>query len=493
MMFLSKILQLIILPIRVLFTAKGLARARVTVITLFIVILFASLYSWPTPYNKGVDWINGKIDYYQTLSFLRSNKLLHFNELFFRAVTFLRLHRIGFIPRTDFRLGLDLEGGTHVVYQADFSKVDVENKAEAMEGLRDVIERRINIFGVSEPIVQVDQSGGEWRLVVELAGVHDTAQAIQMIGEAPLLEFKEIDPAAAGKDLSELTLANFLATDLSGGKHLKHSDVQFDQTTGEPTVGLEFDSEGAEIFHELTKKNVGKPLAIFIDGFPISIPRVNEPIAGGKAVITGNFTLDEAKELARNLNAGAVSVPIILLSQQTVGASLGKVSLEKSITAALIGAILVAIFMVVVYRFAGGLAVVTLMLYVVLLLTFFKLFSVTLTLAGIAGFVLSMGMAVDANVLIFERMREERKEGKSFALSIEEGFSRAWSSIRDGNISTLITTGILFWFGTGFVQGFALVLSIGVLTSMFSALFVTKNFLKLFIGTRFERTSFLWR
>jgi len=489
----GKIARVITWPFRMVFFARGMARVRVTILALFFVMLIAGTYSWPLPYNKGVDWVNGKIDYYETFSFLRGSKPLHMDELLFRIVTGLRLHQIGFIPRSDFRLGLDLEGGTHLVYQADFSQVSVSDEAGAMDGLRDVIERRVNIFGVAEPIIQINRSGKDWRLIVELAGVHDTSQAIQMIGEAPLLEFKEVSSEAAGKDIAELAFGDFISTELAGGEHLNSATVQFDPTTGEPVVSLEFDSEGSELFHEITKRNVEKPLAIFIDGIPISIPRVNEPISGGRAIITGSFTLDEAKALARNLNAGAVSVPITLLSQQTVGASLGKESLEKSISAALVGAILVIIFMLLIYRLQGILAVFALGLYLVILLTFFKLFSVTLTLAGIAGFILSLGMAVDANILIFERMREERRSGKSLALSIEEGFARAWTSIRDGNISTLITAGILFWFGTGFVQGFALVLVLGVAVSMFSAIFVTKNLLKLFIGTRFERASYLWR
>jgi len=475
------------------FFARGMARVRVTVLALFIVMLVAGTYSWPTPYDKTVDWVNGKIDYYETLSFLRGSKPLHMDELLFRIVTGLRLHRIGIIPRSDFRLGLDLEGGTHLVYQADFSQVSVRDEAGAMEGLRDVIERRVNLFGVAEPIIQINRSGTDWRLIVELAGVHDTTQAIQMIGEAPLLEFKEVSAEAVEKDIASLTLDDFISTELSGGEHLNSATVNFDPTTGEPVVALEFDSEGADFFHEITKRNIGNPIAIFIDGFPISIPRVNEPISGGRAIITGSFTLEEAKALARNLNAGAVSVPITLLSQQTVGASLGKESLASSINAALVGAILVVLFMLFVYRLQGILAVLALGLYLIILLTFFKLFSITLTLAGIAGFILSLGMAVDANILIFERMREERRSGKNLALAIEEGFARAWTSIRDGNISTLITAGILFWFGTGFVQGFALVLVLGVVVSMFSAIFVTKNLLRLFIGTRFENKSFLWR
>ncbi len=493
MILFRKIIRGIHWPIRTVFFARGMGRVRLSVCALSFVAILTALYSWPFPYDKTVDWVNEKIDYYETLHFLQDKKPLHFDELFFRTVTTLQLHRLGFSPRTTYRLGLDLEGGVHVVYRADFSQVDVPDKAAAMEGLRDVIERRVNAFGVAEPIVQVTESGEDWRLIVELAGVHDTEKAIRMIGEAPLLEFKEVVSGAEGKPFSELTFADFVPTELAGGRHLKTATVQFDQTTGKPVVALEFDSEGAKLFHEITKRNVNRLLAIFIDGVPISIPRVNEPIPGGKAIISGDFTLEEAKGLAENLSAGAVAVPIQLLSQQTVGASLGKASLEESIRAGIIGAALVVLFMVLIYRLAGLLAVFALGLYLVLLLTFFKLFSVTLTLAGIAGFILSVGMAVDANILVFERMKEERKAGKGFALAIEEGFSRAWTSIRDGNVSTLITAGILFWFGTGFVQGFALVLALGIVVSMFSAMFVTKNLLKLFIGTRFENMRFLWR
>ena len=480
-------------PVRTIFLARGIARVRINVFFLLVCVAVATTYAWPTPFNRGIDWLNAKLEGQGKIEFVKRIKLPHPDQLIIRGAQFLRLGRIGFAPRADYRLGLDLDGGTHLVYQADFSNVTVQDKAEAMDGMRDVIERRVDAFGVTEPLVQVNKEGEAWRLVVELAGVHDTGQAIKMIGEAPLLEFKELDPQAYGKNPEELTFGDFLVTDLRGGEHLKRAQVQFDQTTQKPVIGLEFDSKGGEIFYEITKRNVNKPLAIFIDGLPISIPRVNEPISGGKAVITGNFTPEEAKYLARNLQAGSVSVPISLVSQQTIGASLGKETLRNSIKAALVGAILIAVFMILVYRLQGVLATLALGIYVVVLLVIFKVFSLTLTLAGIAGFILSLGMAVDGNILIFERMREERKRGRSFAMTVEEGFARAWTSIWDGNVSTLITAGILFWLGTGSIQGFGLTLILGTLVSMFSAIFVTKNLLKLFIGSRLERVSFLWK
>jgi len=256
---------------------------------------------------------------------------------------------------------------------------------------------------------------------------------------------------------------------------------------------LEFNDEGAKIFEELTEKNVGKILAIYIDGIPISTPVVQEKISGGKAQITGQFTIDEAKNLARNLSAGALPAPITLISQQTVGPILGKISLEQSLKAGIFGFLSILLFMILFYRLPGILASLALGIYVALILSLFKIIPVTLTLAGIGGFILSIGMAVDANILIFSRMREELSSGKSFSVALEEGFRRAWPAIRDGNLTTLIVAAILFGFGTSFVKGFALTLSLGILISMFSAIFITRNFLNIFIGTKLEKINWLWR
>ncbi|PIR91325.1 protein translocase subunit SecD [bacterium (Candidatus Gribaldobacteria) CG_4_9_14_3_um_filter_36_15] len=417
-------------------------------------------------------------------------------------------------PEVSFKLGLDLQGGSHLVYEADLSKIEAEERNEAMQGLRDVIERRVNLFGVGEPMVRIQEQVEHKRLVVELPGVKNIEEAIGAIGKTPYLEFKEERPEEErdeilakyeqfeGKSFEEvqeipdwqLILKEdpyFKSTKLTG-QYLKKAELGFDQTTFEPEVFLEFNEEGKDIFKELTSLNVGKHLAIYIDESLISAPVVKEAITDGKARITGRFTIEEAKSLARNLNAGALPVPIKLISQKTVGPVLGKISLEKSLKAGLIGFLMVILFMIGFYRGPGILSSLALMIYAGIILSLFKLIPVTLTLAGIGGVVLSVGMAVDANVLIFERMREERRVGRSFQRAIEIGFSRAWPSIRDGNLTTLLVALIMFFCGSSFIKGFALTLSLGVLVSMFSAVFVTRTFLRSFIGTRLEKIKFLW-
>lgn len=399
-----------------------------------------------------------------------------------------------------FKLGLDLAGGTRLTYLADVSGAASGDLDSAMSGLRDVIERRVNLFGVSEPVVEVENSGDEWRLIVELAGIKDISSAINLIGETPFLEFKEPrEEFETQKILNEQKSENkdylaidpyFQSTNLSG-KYIKSAKIEFDQTTYQPTVSVQFDDDGAKIFEDLTSKNVGKSLGIYLDGLPISAPVVREPIAGGSAVISGKFTITEAKKLAERLNAGALPVPIRLISQDSVGASLGQDSLDKSLFAGLLGFLTVAVFMILYYRFFGVAAVVALLIYTALVLALFKLIPVTLTLAGVAGFILSIGMAVDANILIFERLKEEARSGKELGIAIDDGFSRAWPSIRDSNISTLITTAVLYYFTTSIVRGFALTLGIGVIVSMFSAIFATRSFLKIFPTTSLERFPFL--
>ena len=401
-----------------------------------------------------------------------------------------------------FKLGLDLQGGTHLVYEADLSTVAKEDYDSSMQGLRDVIERRVNFFGVSEPIVQVEETAGHQRLIVELAGVVDPAQAIKMIGQTPYLEFKEqkenyreiIEKNQKAEETGEGQMEDPFAPALLTGKYLKKAELGFDQTTGyQALVSIQFNDEGAKIFEELTKKNIGKPLAIFIDGLPISIPTVQEAISGGKAQISGDFTVEEAKSLARNLNAGALPLPISLISQQSVGPTLGKISLEESLMAGIFGLLAVVIFMIVFYRLPGFFASLALIIYAILNLALFKLIPVTLTLAGMGGFILSIGMAVDGNILIFSRMREELRQGRPFSAALEEGFRRAWPAIWDGNFTLLIAALILFWLGSSFVKGFAVTLIIGTLLSMFSAIFITKNFLRVFVGTKLEKVKILWQ
>ena len=409
---------------------------------------------------------------------------------------------LNYLPAKDFKLGLDLQGGTHLVYEADLSTVAKEDYDSSMQGLRDVIERRVNFFGVSEPIVQVEETAGHQRLIVELAGVVDPAQAIKMIGQTPYLEFKEqkenyreiIEKNQKAEETGEGQMEDPFAPALLTGKYLKKAELGFDQTTSyQALVSIQFNDEGAKIFEELTKKNIGKPLAIFIDGLPISIPTVQEAISGGKAQISGDFTVEEAKSLARNLNAGALPLPISLISQQSVGPTLGKISLEESLMAGIFGLLAVVIFMIVFYRLPGLFASLALIIYAILNLALFKLIPVTLTLAGMGGFILSIGMAVDGNILIFSRMREELRQGRPFSAALEEGFRRAWPAIWDGNFTLLIAALILFWLGSSFVKGFAVTLIIGTLLSMFSAIFITKNFLRVFVGTKLEKVKILWQ
>ncbi len=597
------------------------------------------------------------------------------------------------IPEASYRLGLDLKGGTHLVYEADMSQIAEADRSEALEGVRDVIERRVNAFGVSEPLVQTTQTGGTYRMIVDLAGVLDVNAAIAEIGETPILEFKEentevdreatgeeraqldaknveeraaadtaLSRARAGEDFAklveengggelgvisvshpaygslaqavldnrvradgivpsvvetddglnvirlveevqtkrmelshilvcwegkigcqktlpqldanivvtnlgkELTPENFLQkakevsddpgtasdggylgwvepgttvapfemaasalpvggisqaveTDFGyhiiykhneesvggyridrlllplttlrdiaspddvwkntglSGQNLKRSSVEFDANTGKPHVTLQFDNEGADLFADITSRNVGKLVAIFLDGEAISVPQVNDAIYGGTAVITGDFTIEEAKLLAQRLNAGALPVPVKLLSQETVGPTLGQASLDRSIQATLFGFALVALFMIVIYRLPGVLAVLALLLYAMLNITSYRLFGVTVSLSGIAGLVLSIGIAVDANVLIFERMRDEFRSGRDLRSAIDEGFRRAWAPIRDGHLTTLISAAVLYSFSSSFVRGFALTLAIGVLLSLFSAITVTRAYM----------------
>lgn len=623
-----------------------------------------------------------------------------------------------------FRQGLDLLGGTHLVYKADVSEIKTKNQASAIEGVRDVIERRVNIFGVSEPNVQTSKTASEYRIIVELAGIKDISEAIKMIGETPLLEFKEenkdireltpeeqkamdefnkkakekansaLNRVLAGEDFSALakefsqdvqtkdkggdmgwitrdkepeifaqaqnvsaqsaqggpggetgktsnelfedkdgyniikveekraqkeegglgldkkeieashilicyegaeyceygmskedarkkaedlkaqvmpgdfgdfaaqhstepgaeegrgylgwftremmvepfsnvvfaqevgTISDVVETqfgfhliykqdertlqeykirrilvetqakeDIVGpqepwknteltGKYLKSASVQFNPNDNTPEVRLSFNNEGKDLFAEITKRNVNKPVAIFLDGFPISIPTVNEAITSGDAVITGKFTVKEATLLAQRLNAGALPVPIELISQQTVGASLGKESVDKSLKAGMIGLILVILFMLIIYRLPGVLAVISLGVYGLIILAIFKLWPVTLTLAGLAGFILSLGMAVDANILIFARFKEELKADKPMSVAISEAFRRAWPSIRDGNISTLLTCFVLIQFTTSVVKGFAITLGLGVLVSMFSAIVVTRVLMQVVVSEK---------
>lgn len=640
-------------------------KVRWAVFAVIVLALSAGFLDYPQAWDRGADWLNGKT---QSVSWLSKAKIPHFKD----------------VP---YRFGLDLQGGTHLVYQADVKNIPDSERTAAMEGVRDVIERRVNAFGVAEPLVETNKSGNNWRIIAELAGVSDVKLAIKMIGETPILEFKEQNDEAAQpltpdqqkeldarnaviktgaqKDLdailksgtssamtdlgwvekdsatpelwkwadahkyqrgfarelvtadgglnivslsdvdlqnkeievshilicwkgaanctedtskedalktiqdikSKVTVETFnltakatstepnadqtggdlgwfgkgrmvptfetaafalqkgqisdivetqfgyhliyqkderLApryrlgrifyksavagdivnvdqwkeTDLSG-KDLQHAQVEFDQNSSAPQVVLQFNAEGTKLFADITSRNVGKLVAIFLDGQPISIPRVQTAITDGNAVINGSFNFQEAKLLAQRLNAGALPVPIMLLSQETVGASLGQDSLAKSLKAGLIGFFVVVAFMLLYYRLPGLLASIALAIYTAITLAVFKLWPITMSLSGIAGIILSIGMAVDANILIFERMREELKNGRDIASAIDEGFKRAWTSIRDSNFSSLITCFILYSFTSSSVRGFAVTLAIGILISMFSAITITRTLLRL--------------
>lgn len=566
------------------------------------------------------------------------------------------------IKESQFRLGLDLQGGSQLIYQADVSNISDADKDDLLDGVRDVIERRVNTFGVSEPVIQINKTiDNDYRIIVELAGIKNVDDAIKEIGETPKLEFKEQDSENVsideqslslmnnynqglqtkmdeilqkineGNDFAQLAVANNtplkvsddpnspgaenngdlgwinendpenynLVKDLSvgqvssvfenenfikilkledkrvgeesklqeykvreialikmtedylksmsenwkntelTGKNLKRAVLQFNPNDNRPEVSLEFDEEGSQLFEQITERNVGRPVAIYLDDYPISVPNVNEKISGGKAVISGNFTIDEAKELVQRLKAGALPVPIELINQKTVGATLGHQSIVDSLEAGVIGVILVALFMLIFYRFFGLSSVFSLIIYGLSVLAIFKalplvfsltfgllfvalilmafdelkildfpltimfvaigvvlfvygLNSVTLTLAGVAGFILSIGMAVDANVLIFERIKEEVKSGRSLRDAVDEGTRRAWSSIRDGNFSTLLMCLVLMSFGTGVLKGFGTTLFIGVSISMFSAIVITRSFLLVFLGKKMEKMGFLF-
>ncbi len=398
------------------------------------------------------------------------------------------------LAKFPFRLGLDLSGGSHLVYKADVSALASNQVADSMDALRDVIERRVNIFGVSEPLVQVQHSGlvsgSEEQLIVDLPGVEDVEEAKQMIGQTPLLEFKiernandpiTIKPGKDGKiDLANVNLdQQFVSTDLTG-RYLKGATLEFDPNTREPIVNIQFDDTGTKLFAEITKANIGKRVAIYLDGAVISSPVVREEIPNGQAIISGAFNPQEAKQLVGRLNSGALPVPISSISTQTIGATLGDKALNAGIRAAVMGFLLVALFLILWYRLPGLVATFSLSIFVSIILALFKLIPVTLTAPGIAGFIISIGIAVDANVLIFERIKEEMKAGKNIADAISAGFSRAWLAIRDSNISNFITALILFWFGTSLIKGFALTLGMGVVVSLFTAITVTRIFLSVF-------------
>ena len=387
-----------------------------------------------------------------------------------------------------FKYGLDLVGGTELIYHADVSQIESGDINDAMNTLRDVIERRINVFGVSEPLIQVESAGlasgnTDHRLIVELPGVTNIDQAVALIGQTPLLEFRLERPDARDKTTengginASTTIDELFAPTGITGSLLQRASIQFGQNSQDVAVVLQFNSEGKELFANVTRDNVGKVLAIILDGQIIQTPVIREAITDGTAQVSGSFTPEQASEVVRQLNYGALPLPISLVSTETVGASLGDAALLAGVKAGLWGFGLLVIFMILWYRLPGLVASVALVLYILVSLALFRLIPVTLTAAGLAGFILSIGMAVDANVLIFERMKEELRAGKKLEEAMHEGFHRAWLSIRDSNISSIITAVVLFWLGTAAVKGFALTLGVGVLVSMFTAITASRTFL----------------
>jgi len=380
------------------------------------------------------------------------------------------------------RLGLDLQGGTHLVLLADLTRVTETDRGNALKGVVQVIERRINAYGVAEPVIQMQ---GADRVIIELPGVKDIEEAKRLIGQTAQLDFREQDPPGS----SNWKVATAIGLDgqekeLTGKYFRPNAQVVFDQRTNRPQVAFEFDDEGAHLFEQITTRLIRRPLGIFLDNQLVSSPTV-QAVISRNGVITG-VELSEARTLAIQLNAGALPVPISIEQERSVDATLGSDSVRKSIIAGEIALAIVGLFMMLYYRLPGGLATIALLIYTLITMAIFKLIPIILTLAGIAGFILSIGMAVDANILIFERMREELRWGRTLGAAINAGFDRAWTSIRDSNTSTLITCALLYWFGSNFgaslVMGFAVTLAIGVMVSMFSAIAVTRSFLRGVVG-----------
>lgn len=379
------------------------------------------------------------------------------------------------------KLGLDLAGGVQLTMSADMSQVEENARDDALESAKNVVESRVNALGVAEPVIQTAKSENQYRLIVELAGISDIDQAVALVKKTAHLEFKSLKPDAP-PEATFAAIPDFYQSSGLTGKELKRAAAQQSQDPKNPgyVVSLEFNETGAVKFEEITRNNLGKPVAMTLDDEIISAPTVNAIISDGNAIITGNFTSQEARQLAIQLNAGALPTPLNIESQTRVGPTLGADSIEKSIFASVVGLAAVSLFMILYYRVLGIFAVLALLIYTTIVAAIFKFIPVTLTLAGIAGFVLSIGMAVDANILIFERIKEELRWGKPKHEALFAGFNRAWTSIRDSNVSSLITTAILFNFGTGAIRGFALTLAIGIFVSMFSAITVSRTLLRFF-------------
>lgn len=386
-----------------------------------------------------------------------------------------------------FKQGLDIQGGMQIVLDADVSNVPEDDRLTALESSREVILRRVDLYGIAEPVVQTSVANDDYRLVVELPGVTNPDEALQLVGQTAQLDFQLISVPESSESAELDQTVSLMTTGLSG-KQLKRASVQFNPQTGQPEVAIEFNEEGTQLFAQITEEHVGEPLAIMLDGSVIMAPQISQAIYGGQATINGLSGLEEAKQLSIQLNAGALPVPISVLEQRVIGPSLGAESVQKSVIAGLIGLACVMIFMILYYGVAGVLASLALVVYALVTIALYKIIGVTVTLPGIAGLLLSVGMAVDANILIFERMKEELRLGKPFERAMELGFGKAWDSIKDANVTTILTALILmnplnftFLNTSGLVRGFGITLLIGVLLGLFTGVVVTRTFLRLFL------------
>ena len=377
--------------------------------------------------------------------------------------------------------GLDLRGGASFTYVADTGSLSGGQLNDAMDGVRSVIDGRVNALGVSEPEIRRTKVGGKEAIAISLPGVTDIAKAKEIIGSTAKLEFKDetgqvvltgTDLIPNGADAAPQQAAS-TSTNLTSNNNWQ--------------VNITLSSTGSDKFAKATAANIGKAIGIYLDNQPISQPTVQSAITGGQAVITGNFTASQAKDFALKLNSGALPVPINLVQESSVGASLGSDAISRSLVAGLAGLLLLFVYLISYYKVPGLLASIGLILYAFINIALYKLLPVTLTLAGIAGFIISLGISTDTNILTFERLKEELRLGKPLALAVQQSFKRSWTSIRDSHIAGLISASVIFLFGSGSVRGFALVLLIGTLLSLFSAITVTRNWMLLLAGSRFSR------
>lgn len=386
----------------------------------------------------------------------------------------------------ELKKGLDIQGGVEVILEAGVSKIEESKRDQALESAKNVLTQRVDLFGVVESIVKTAKIGDSHRIIVQLPGVDDPAKALELIGQTAKLEFAS--PIYSEENATQgAQLVGFIPTDLTGADLLSAA-VTWETQDRKPAVSIEFNEQGKQKFADLTKQYLEKPLAITLDGEIVSAPTVQSEITDGKAIISGNFTTEESKLLVTQLNAGALPVDIKVLSQKNIPPTLGQESISKSILAGLVGLATVAIFMILMYQGLGLIATLGLLIYAILTLALYKLIPITLTLPGIAGFILSVGMAVDSNILIFERFKEEKRDGRSTPVALELAFGRAWDSIKDANLATIITALILFnpldWTflnTSGPVRGFALTLILGIAISLFTGIVVTRTLLRLLV------------